>query len=64
MSTPPPSTHRRRGAVGIWIATLLVALLGLALLWWRGVVLGESTETIDPDRIVVVEARDVIDSLS
>jgi HlyD family secretion protein len=50
--------------VGTWIATILVALLGLALLWWRGVVLGASSEAIDPDRVVVVEARDVIDSVN
>ncbi len=58
------SAARRRGALGgLGLALGLVISGGLAWLWWRSASDSGGAD-VDPDRIVRVETRDVIDSVN
>jgi HlyD family secretion protein len=51
----------------LFATLLLLALAGLSLVWWNPFDLGGgggAGEEVDPDRVVTVEARDVIDSVN
>lgn len=60
---PDPASGRSGGAQAV-VAVLLVLAAGVSLLWWSSLGRAGAEVEVDPDRLVVVEARDVIDSVN
>ncbi|MEM7305922.1 MAG: efflux RND transporter periplasmic adaptor subunit [Planctomycetota bacterium] len=60
----PQSPSGGRGAVRAGLMTVLLLGAGGGLLWWRGADGAAARDALDSDRIVVVESRDVIDSVN
>lgn len=54
----------RAGGAQAAVALVLLVLAGASVLWWRGFGRAEAGRAIEPDRVVTVEARDVIDSVN
>lgn len=54
----------RAGALAGWGILGLVAAIALSLMWWRGAASSGEDGTVDLQRVVAVEARDVIDAVT
>jgi HlyD family secretion protein len=60
-------TNRESGRAGgaqVFFVPVVLLLAGGSFLWWRGLGSADAVGAVDPDRLVTVESRDVIDSVN